>query len=111
MVARSLSAVLGLQISGEVTVKKKKSSKVRDEISISCQKCGHKHVFDSMRDLESTDVSTPCSNCGFLFLQHLANKMNATMTLLRSDPKASALVKEGKLEEFKKCVEEEVGLT
>ena len=81
-------------------MRKKKSSKVRDEVSVSCHKCGHKHVFDSMRALESTDVSTPCSNCGFLFLQHLSNKMDATMTLLRYDPKAAALLREGKLEEF-----------
>ena len=89
---------------------RKKRPKGRDEISVSCLKCGHKHIFDSASDLESTDISTPCLNCGFPFLQHLANKIDATMALLKSDPRASALLREGKLEEFKKYLEEETGL-
>ena len=94
-----------------VKMKRKKNSDVRDEISVSCPKCGHKHVFDSMRALESAGISTPCFNCGFLFLQHVANKMDATMALLKSDPKASALLREGKLEEFKRYLHERTGLT
>jgi len=92
-------------------MRKKKTPKGQDEIRVSCLKCGHEHVYDSMPALEAADIATPCSNCGFLFLQYLANKLDAMKSLLRSDPKASALIKQGRLEEFKKYMEEKTGLS
>jgi hypothetical protein len=55
-------------------------------------------------------TSTSCAGCGFLFLQHLAIKMDATLTLLKSDSKAVALLRDGKVEDFEKYLKKKTGL-
>ena len=81
-----------------------------DAVVVTCPKCGHKHSYISMKALDKTPKSTPCARCGFLFLQYLANKLDATLTLLKSDPKAIALLRDGTVEDFDKYLKEKTGL-
>lgn len=81
-----------------------------DSVVVTCPKCGHKHSFVSLKAMEKAPTSTPCIGCGFLFLQYLASKMDATLTLLKSDSKAVALLRAGKIEDFEKYLKEKTGL-
>jgi hypothetical protein len=90
---------------------KTKSGRIPDgTVVVTCPKCGHKHSFVSFKALDKIPTSTPCAGCGFLFLQYLASKMEATQTLLRSDAKAVTLLRNGKVEEFAKYLKEKTGL-
>jgi len=90
---------------------KTKQKRIQDDsVAVTCPKCGHKHSFVSLKALDKVPPSTPCSECGFLFLQHLISKMDATLTLLKSDPKAIALLRNGKVEDFEKYLNEKTGL-
>ncbi len=93
-------------------MKKKKRKKLRtgDEIVVSCPKCGHKHHYESLFALDQVSITALCENCGFLFLKHLNDKIKATTDLLNSDPKAVALLKNGKVKEFKAYLENKTGL-
>jgi hypothetical protein len=64
----------------------------------------------SLTALDKMPTSTPCTGCGFLFLQCLASEIDATLTLLKSDPKAAALLRDGKIEDFDKYLKEKTGL-
>ena len=90
---------------------KTKHKRIQDNtVIVTCPKCGHKHSFVSLKALDKVPPSTPCSGCGFLFLQHLVSKMDATLTLLKSDPKAITLLRDGKVEDFEKYLKEKTGL-
>lgn len=82
----------------------------RDQVVVSCMRCGHKHRFESLDVLEKTLTSIPCQGCGFLFLQYLASKLDAALVLLKSDPKAAALVKDGRFDEFDRYLKEKTEL-
>lgn len=82
----------------------------RDEIIVSCPKCGYQHFYKSLNELEQTSIFTPCKNCGFLFLQYIFNKMKATQSLLESDPQAVALLKAGDIKGFKSYLKKKTGL-
>ncbi|MEK7439396.1 MAG: hypothetical protein AABZ78_01240 [Chloroflexota bacterium] len=89
---------------------KSKQKTIQDDVVITCPKCGHKHSFVSLAALDKVPPSTPCAGCGFLFLQHLANKMKSILTLLKSDSKAVTLLRDGKIEDFEKYLKEKTGL-
>ena len=91
-------------------MKTKRKTIQDDSVVVSCLKCGHKHSFASVTALDKMPTSTPCAGCGFLFLQYLANKLDATMTLLKSDSKAVELLRDGKLEDFEKYLKEKTGV-
>jgi hypothetical protein len=60
-----------------------KPNMIQDDIvAAACPKCRYEHSFVSLEALEKTPTSTPCAGCGFLFLQYLAGKIDATHTLL-----------------------------
>lgn len=91
--------------------KNKHKQKLKDDkVVVACAKCGHKHPFESLQILEHTPTATPCEKCGFLFLQYLASKMDATLTLLKSDSTAVALLRGGDIEGFEKYLEEKTGI-
>ncbi len=90
---------------------KTKQKRIQDNsVVVTCPKCGHKHSFVSLKALDKMPTSTSCAGCGFLFLQHLAIKMDATLTLLKSDSKAVALLRDGKVEDFEKYLKKKAGL-
>lgn len=63
-----------------------------------------------MEKLDSTPLSKPCEKCGYLFLHHTKNKIDATMLLLQSDPKAVAFLKAEKHDELNAYIKEKTGL-
>ena len=76
-----------------------------------CHKCGHYHAFHSVDDLDNTPSSMPCEKCGFLFLQYMRNKIEATMTLLQSDPYAVALLQAGDTQKLNAYIKEKTGMS
>ncbi len=85
----------------------KKKTNNTDEIIITCSECGHKHKYESIEELDSLPIRTPCDGCGFLFLQYLVDKMEALKALLEADdPKAMAMLKSGNFDELHKYLEE-----
>ena len=87
-------------------MKRKWTITADDQVVVSCSKCGHKHRYESLEALEKSSLSTLCENCGFLFLHHVASKIDTMLFLLKSDPKADALLKEGRFEEFERYFKE-----
>ncbi len=82
-------------------MKKKRNSTNEDEVIITCSKCGKRHRYESLEELDSLPIETPCSGCGFLFLQYNLKKMDAIKLLLEAkDPKAMAMLKSGNFDEF-----------
>jgi DNA-directed RNA polymerase subunit RPC12/RpoP len=89
----------------------KEDATERDEVSAHCHKCGHKHVFGSIEELDSTPASTPCEKCGYLFLHHIRSKIDAMMTLLQSDPQAVSLLQAGDTEKLNEYIKEKTGIS
>ena len=86
-----------------------KSEQVSDnQVIISCSECGHEHHYESLEVLERAPLSTTCENCGFLFLQRTASKIDALITLLSSDPKAATLLKDGRFDEFEQYFRDKI---
>lgn len=81
-----------------------------DDVAAICPKCGQKHVFRSVEELDATPASTPCKKCGFLFLHRARQKMNAMVTLLQSDKKAVSLLKAGDMDALNAYIEEKTGI-
>ena len=97
-------------MTGEEMSRQKKKLKDADQVIITCAKCGHEHKYESLKILDTISMATPCTNCGFLFLQHTVNKMAMMRALLKTDEKAVALLKTGKLDEFEKYLKEKTKL-
>ncbi len=76
-----------------------------DQIIVSCPKCRHEHKYKTLEALETASLKTPCNACGFLYLHHMAKKMDIITELLQTDQKAIALLKTGKYDEFNKYLE------
>lgn len=91
-------------------MKQKKKPNEDKQVIITCSKCGHKHTYESIEALDRMSLATPCDGCGFLFLQYSANKLTAINALLQTDPKAIALMKAGKFDEFGKYLKEKTEL-
>ncbi len=81
-----------------------------DDVAAICPKCGQKHVFRSVEEMDGTPASTPCKKCGFLFLHRARQKMDAMMTLLQSDKKAVSLLKAGDMDALNAYIEEKTGI-
>jgi hypothetical protein len=77
---------------------------------VNCRACGHRHSYPSVEALEQTPLGTPCAQCGFLYLQYVAEKMDATMLLLETDAHAAALLQAGDVTAFARYLEEKTGL-
>jgi len=80
------------------------------DLSAICPKCGQKHVFRSVEEMDGTPASTHCRKCGFLFLHRARQKMDAMMTLLQSDQKAVSLLKAGDIAALNSYIEEKTGI-
>ena len=89
---------------------KRRKKEDPDETIITCPKCKHQHHYKSFDMLFDIPNSTPCESCGFLFLDHISKKLNASIVLRESDPKAKSLYDSGDLEAFYAYLEEETGL-
>jgi len=57
-----------------------------DEVVISCHRCGHEYHYESFEILEQIPISTPCENCGFLFLKYVDYRLKMLSDLMISDP-------------------------
>jgi RNase P subunit RPR2 len=93
---------------------KKSTTKTRqndDEVIANCAKCNHRHVYPSTERLDQAPLDTLCDNCGYPFIKHLRNKMQAMMDLLLSDPKAVALLKAEKIKELEDYFEAQTGFS
>ena len=72
----------------------------KPEVIAVCPKCGENYMFDTIRELDSIAINTPCQKCGFLLYKRIVDKMHATVELLQNDMHAKELLKQGKYEEF-----------
>jgi len=81
-----------------------------DSVSANCQKCGHIHDYESLEIMESMPASTPCTKCGYLFLNHMRNKIEAVMTLLQTDPHFVTLMNSGDMDKTNAYIREKTGL-
>jgi hypothetical protein len=80
-----------------------------EKVAVRCLACGHEHSFPSLDALESTSRSTPCARCGFLYINHMAQKMDAMLLLLDSDPHAGELLRAGDMDRFGRYFAEKTG--
>ncbi len=81
-----------------------------DETIITCPKCKHQHFYKSFDMLYDIPDSAPCESCGFLFLDHICKKIDASIMLRKSDPKAKALHDSGDFDAFNAYLEKKTGL-
>ena len=91
-------------------MRKKTKRNNPDEVIITCPKCEHQHHYASIDMLDNIPNTTPCENCGFLFLDHISKKLRATTNLLESDPNARALLDASDFEKFNEYLEKKTGL-
>ena len=89
---------------------KKKKRKNPDEVIITCAQCKHQHHYESFDMLFEITNSTPCENCGYLFLDHISKKIRASIRLRESDLKAKELHDSGDLDAFYAYLEKKTGL-
>ena len=87
----------------------KKRKKNDDEVIITCPQCDHKHKFESLEVLGKVDVTTPCENCGFLFLSQVTNRLEVMTKLLQTDPKAVKLLQDENFDRFEKYMKDKTG--
>jgi uncharacterized Zn finger protein len=80
-----------------------------NQVIVACSRCGREHKYETLEAFEKASLATPCKGCGYLFLRHIAQKMDIMMEMLQTDPKASALLQAGKYAEFSEYLEEKVG--
>lgn len=79
-------------------------------IKIICHKCSHPHVFNSLQELNDVPPSTPCENCGFLYIFYNRSKMEAMTILLETDAKAAELLVSDDHDKLNEYVFEKTGI-
>ena len=63
---------------------------------VPCKKCGQVNDFGSSKALYDADLSTPCTHCGFRFLEHMDRQMQKLMEMTAIDPEWGELLRNGR---------------
>ena len=73
---------------------------------IPCQKCGRVNDFGSSDALYHADLSTPCADCAFPFLEHKDRQMRKLMEMASKDPEWGELLRSGRNDIIKQRLDE-----
>jgi hypothetical protein len=77
---------------------------------VPCRKCGNVNAFGSSKALYYADLSTPCTHCGFRFLEHMDRQMRKLMEMVGKDSEWRKLLRSGRHDLVKQRLDELVPL-
>ena len=69
---------------------------------VPCACCGTVNDLGSSKGLYFADGSIRCVHCGFLFIGHILRQMAKMREMLENDPECAALLRAGRIAEFKR---------